>query len=235
MTATITKAPKLPKNTGKLTRTCQDTVFTTALVITALEKTWIAIQAQHAELPAVVITVASGSDGKQPKWGHFAALRWQHGTTKLPEILIAGEGLNRPVTDVLATLLHEAAHALAHVREIKDTSRQGRWHNKKFAALANELGLDAAKDDRIGWSVTTLQPDTENAYTTPLRALKKALTAWRLPETTGGTSRGSSNNGVTCQCTCPRRIRVSTTVLELGPITCGICSDDFTPGEEVSS
>ncbi|MFD1534873.1 hypothetical protein [Pseudonocardia aurantiaca] len=34
---------------------------------------------------------------------------------------------------------HEkAAHALAHVRGIKDTSRQGRWHNARFKALAEE-------------------------------------------------------------------------------------------------
>lgn len=221
MTATTTKPTK------KVTRTCQDS-FTIAQVITALEKTWTAIQAQHDELPAVVIAVASGTSGRQPVWGHFAALRWQHGTTKLPEILIAGEGLNRPVTDVLATLLHEAAHALAHVRGIKDTSRQGRWHNKKFAALAAELGLDAAKDERIGWSVTTLQPDTETAYKTSLRALEKALTAWRHPDTnTTGSSRSSSNNGVTCQCACARRIRLSVTAYQLGPITCGVCGEEF--------
>lgn len=226
MTATATKPTK------KLTRTCQDTGFTTARVITALEKAWTAIRARHDELPAVVITVASGSMTKHPVWGHFAAMRWQHGTTKLPEILIAGEGLNRPVTDVLATLLHETAHALGDVRGIKNTSRQGRWHNKKFAQLANELGLDAAKDDKIGWSVTTLQPDTETAYKAVLRALETALTAWRHPETSSSTSRSSSNNGATCQCGCPRRIRVSASVLELGPITCGICGDDFTSDDE---
>lgn len=231
MTATASK---------KLTRTCQDSPFTPSRVITALEKTWTAIQAQHDELPDAVIVVASGTSGRHPVWGHFAALRWQHGTAKLPEILIAGEGLNRPVTDILATLLHEAAHTLAHVRGIKDTSRQGRWHNKKFAQLANELGLDAAKDDKIGWSVTTLQSGTEDAYTTPLRALRKALTAWRHPDTnTAGTSRSSSNNGLTCQCGCDRRIRVSATVLEAGPITCGICGENFThedtDGQEASS
>lgn len=46
------------------------------------------------------------------------------------------------------------AHALAHVRGIKDTSRQGRWHNTKFKALAEELGIEVSKDPRIGWSPT---------------------------------------------------------------------------------
>ena len=231
-------APK-PKTTQtadhKLTRTCHDNGTTLGTVVTALEKTWAAIQQRHTDLPSVVITVASGTAGKHPVWGHFAALRWQQGTTKLPEVLIAGEGLNRPVTDVLATLLHESAHALANVRGIKDTSRQGRWHNKKFAELAGEVGLDVTKDDRIGWSLTTLTTETENVYTKPLRTLEKALTVWRHPEAATGLKRRNSNNGLTCQCACSRRIRVSATALEQGPITCGICGHDFAPDDQEAS
>ena len=38
---------------------------------------------------------------------------------------------------VLQVLLHEAAHALAFARGIKDTSRSGnRYHNRRFANLA---------------------------------------------------------------------------------------------------
>ncbi|WP_238487764.1 tyrosine-type recombinase/integrase [Actinoplanes flavus] len=66
------------------------------------------------------------------KWGHFASLRWQHGDRQLPEVLVSGEGLKRSPAEILVTLLHEAAHGLADVRGIQDTSRQGRWHNKKF-------------------------------------------------------------------------------------------------------
>src|SRR5690349_12971067 len=84
-------------------------------------------------------------------WGQFASLRWQHGGDRLPEVLVSGEGLNRSAVEVLTTLLHEATHALAYVREVKDTSRQGRWHNQRFATLAGELGLVAAKDDKLGW------------------------------------------------------------------------------------
>jgi hypothetical protein len=39
-------------------------------------------------------------------------------------------------------MLHEAVHALAHVRGVNDTSRGGEYHNKReFVALAGELGL----------------------------------------------------------------------------------------------
>jgi len=34
----------------------------------------------------------------------------------LAEVFVGGEGLRRGSADVLATLLHEAAHALEHVR-----------------------------------------------------------------------------------------------------------------------
>jgi hypothetical protein len=37
---------------------------------------------------------------------------------------------------VLGTLLHEAAHALADQRAIKDNSRQGRYHNARYRQLA---------------------------------------------------------------------------------------------------
>lgn len=214
-----------------LTRTCRDGSFTTARVITALEATWAAIKTRHAELPQVVITVAAGSTSKRPVWGHFARMRWQQGDDQLPEILIAGEGLKRPAGEVLATLLHEAAHALADVREIKDTSRQGRWHNQKFAALANELGLYVEKDQTIGWSLTTPRDDTLTSYATALHGLEGVLTAWRHPEIAVGATRTTSNNPRSCQCACPRRIRASQTVLDAGPITCGLCGDDCTPDD----
>jgi len=73
------------------------------------------------------------------------------------------------------TLLHEAAHALADVRGIKDTSRQGRWHNARFKALAAELGIEVTKDPRLGWSPTTLTEPTRTAYADNISALGAAL------------------------------------------------------------
>src|SRR5512135_2801935 len=56
-------------------------------------------------------------------------------------------------------MLHEAAHALATRRGIKDTSAAGnRYHNKRFVALAAELGLRGpdTPDKVTGWSDCTL-------------------------------------------------------------------------------
>jgi len=134
-----------------------------------------------------------------------------------------------PLADPGVTLLHEAAHGLADVRAIKDTSRQGRWHNKLFAGLAGELGLDATKDPRIGWSPCTLRLATADIYREVLDDLAMALSAYRHPEMAGGAGARNSNNPPACSCACPRRIRVAQSVLELGAITCRVCDSEFEP------
>ena len=65
-------------------------------------------------------------------------------------MFVGGEGLAWGPADVLATFLHEAAHALAQVRGINDTSRQGRWHNARFKSVAEEVGIAVSKDR--GWA-----------------------------------------------------------------------------------
>jgi hypothetical protein len=60
---------------------------------------------------------------------------------------------------VVEVMLHEAAHALAARRGIKDISAAGnRYHNKRFVALAAELGLRGpdVPDKITGWSHCTL-------------------------------------------------------------------------------
>ena len=179
--------------------------------------------------------------------GHFAAMRWADpkqantsdgepgdggdgelaGPVRLPEVFVGGEGLVRGAADVLGTLLHEAAHALAHVRGIKDTSRQGRWHNAKFKALAEELGIEVAKDPRIGWSPTTIPASTREDYAEVIDELGRVLRLHRSVEVVGGKEKKPIPPP--CVCECGRKIRVSPTVLVAGPITCGVCGTDFAP------
>jgi len=83
-------------------------------------------------------------------------------------------------------LLHEAAHALAHVRGIKDTSRQGRWHNARFKALAEEVGIEVSKDDRLGWSPTAIPTATRETYAEVIAELGRVLRLFRSVEITGG-------------------------------------------------
>lgn len=203
--------------------------FSSAGMVSALEHAWSGIRDRHDDVPPAVIIVGPGSPARPSmpmKWGHFVESQWQYGTDVLSEVLVSGEGLARSVDEVLATLLHEAAHGVAFVRKVQDTSRQGRWHNKRFAQLASELGLLVAQAPKIGWSVTTLAPGTLRGYGEVVEGLDAALKAYRHP-TAIGPSKATSRNGAVLVCTCGRKIRASMTVAAQGPIVCGVCDDVF--------
>jgi curved DNA-binding protein CbpA len=217
--------PPPPSGDTRLAAPDDDTTASRLLLV--LEDTWREIRRQHPEIPAVVIIIASGTAGRHPKWGHHAAERWQVASEQRTEIMISGEGLRRTAAEVLGTLLHEAAHALAAARGIKDTSRQGRYHNEKFAALARELGIDVAKDPRIGWSITTVPDPTAAAYADQLTALQAAMTLWRCDETLTTTTTRRSTNLIAATCPCARIIRVAASTLAAAPITCEACSGTF--------
>ena len=222
-----------------------------APMVAALESAWSAIQARHPELPAVVMVIGAGSgDRGGLRLGHFAAMRWSATDTDtdtdadsgagpdggaegagggpLAEVFVGGEGLARGPVDVLGTLLHEAAHALAHVRGVKDTSRQGRWHNAKFKAIAEEVGIAVEKDPRIGWSPTTVPDATRDDYARVVEQLRGALRMRRESEG-GGVAAPKKPGPPPCVCGCGRRIRVAVSVREMGPILCTVCGREFTP------
>ncbi len=50
-------------------------------VLTILEETWQAIRARHPEIPPVVIIIASGTTGRDARWGRFDTQRWTVYTT----------------------------------------------------------------------------------------------------------------------------------------------------------
>ena len=215
-------------------------VAISAPMVAALEAAWAAIRARHPELPAVVIVLGAGSGdrGGALRLGHFAAMRWSptdptsDGTgagAGLAEVFIGGEGLARGPVDVLGTLLHEAAHALAHVRGVQDTSRQGRWHNVRFKAIAEELGIAVEKDPKLGWSPTTVPDGPREAYAAVIAELGSALRMRRASETTGGGEKPKKPGPPALVCGCGRRIRASVSVREAGPIWCGVCEQEFTP------
>lgn len=66
--------------------------------------------------------------------------------------------MNRPVIESIATLVHEMTHQWCYERGVKDTSRGGTYHNKRFKAEAERRGLLIGYDSRIGWSVTKPGP-----------------------------------------------------------------------------
>lgn len=226
-------------------------------IVKALEAVWTEIVKRNPELPDVVMITGSGLDLLGAKWAHFWRERWidKNDKTKRPELFLSGERLYCGAELTLQSLLHEAAHALAEVRGIKDTSRQNRYHNREFVKCAQELGLDYTHekpDSTIGFSAVTLTEDGKAAYADVIAKLDKAIKI-HLPgfedygiSATGGdgthtmttaggsklrrrTVAGPSRNNLkaVCQCETPRIIRVSRSVLELGAISCGECGKNF--------
>jgi hypothetical protein len=202
-----------------------------SLLVAALERTWQTIRQNHHDVPDSVLVVASGTEGKRLNLGHFAPHRWQVAGADRHEVLIGGEGLQRGPVEVLGTLLHEAAHGLAQARGVQDTSRQGRYHNRRYATLARELGLEVTSVQPIGWSATTVPEPTADRYAAQLEQLAAALVLWRRQEHRIGTGT-RSRNLLACTCGCGRRIRAAKATLAEAPILCALCEDPFQPDDQ---
>jgi hypothetical protein len=218
--------------TPRLTVARQDSDGIAGPLITALERAWTAIRRNHPELPPAVFITGSGCEpGRSDmlRLGHFAASRWTGSDGELDEIFVGGEGLERGARAVFATELHEGVHCLARVRGIQDTSRQGRYHNMRFKALAEEVGLEIDRHPVIGWSLTTLPEATAHRYAAVIEDLEQAITIFRCHEGSGGSEATRKPGPLPCLCSCipVRRIRVAPAVLAIGPILCGVCGHPF--------
>lgn len=158
-----------------------------------------------------------------------------------PEALI-GESSSACGTQLgFERLLHEAAHGLAAAREIRDTSRAGRYHNRRFLLLASELGLAHPVEPHAssGFSQVTMLVDTRERYAATIERLEHALGAHHdAVSGDGGVLRafrgpaarhGSSGGGVRVKavCGCGRNVRVVPSVLAQASIVCGACQQPF--------
>lgn len=89
-------------------------------------------------------------------YGHVSVYEvWQSGDANRRELNIGAGTINRPIENVVATMLHEMVHIYCMQNGIKDTSRGGAYHNKKFKEQAEARDLIIDHSESIGWSVTT--------------------------------------------------------------------------------
>ncbi|MER5511543.1 hypothetical protein ABT052_40460 [Streptomyces sp. NPDC002766] len=222
-------------------------------IIAALESTWGAIQKHHPDVPDVVIVTGTGRGRRKNAltWGHHSVDRWLDAAAagRKAELFVSGEAIAKGGEMVVETMLHEAGHALAAVRGIRDTSCAGRWHNRRFADLARELGLEPPKKAQkvIGFSEALITAATVGRYAAQLRRLDAAaLARIEVPEDDksqqepqsednpgprGGRGRAGKRVAVECGCTPPRRMQVSPAFLDDAPVLCGRCRTEFQPPE----
>ena len=102
-------------------------------------------------LPVPIITVQS----KPGTMGHCSVAKvWQRKEDKTHELNIAAEVLNYPVEETIDTMLHEMVHLYCRQHDIKEVSRGGKYHNKRFKAIAEEHGLTCVPCGQYGWNTT---------------------------------------------------------------------------------
>lgn len=123
-------------------------------IVAFLEDAYDVLNIKYFEgaLPKAVITIQSS-----PKaYGHFTPWdAWKENDTGYKEINLGAETLNRPIENVIATLIHEMVHFSNWCSNIKDCSRGGYYHSKKFKIEAEKRGLIIEYDKTIGYSPTS--------------------------------------------------------------------------------
>lgn len=105
------------------------------------------------ELHRPVITIYANPG----TYGHFTPWKsWDDSATGegREEINLSADQMNRDLIDIMATLVHEMCHLYCHMHGIKDTSRQGRYHNANFKAVAIAHGLRCRSGEHYGFHVT---------------------------------------------------------------------------------
>ncbi|MFJ6686972.1 hypothetical protein [Streptomyces werraensis] len=180
----------------------------------------------------------------------WADIQQHHG--ELPDLAAPESLINETVSvcgpgPSFERLLHEAVHGVAAARGIRDTSRAGRYHNRRFLAVASELGLDHPAEAHVstGFSLVRMRPETQRLYSPTAERLQLALDAHSAEDRgarrvfLGPAARfGSVGGGVRVKavCGCGRNLRVVRSVLVKAPILCGSCGEPFltpTPAEEL--
>ena len=241
-TTTTAKAQPTPK--GKATVNLADADLSPA--VKAIETAYRAIRRRHPDVPAATIVVKRD----ERAWGHTTVAKvWGPKGAKSAdrlEIMISGENLSRGAKAVVATLLHEAAHARNLANDVLDTDVNGR-HNRKFAESAELLGLTVKDAGRLGWTVTSLTPTQAKAWASVIatveRGLAKAAAARHAaakvnPTTgkpvpvpgisiTGPRTRTGNRNLARATCGCGKVIRASLGVLADCRPTCQTCGEAF--------
>lgn len=217
-------------------------------IISAFEFTWESIHQKHPDLPTnVVFVMGTGNQRGSIRLGSFRNSFWNPVTKSVEvmepadentpivvesahEVFIGGETMAQGAERVLETLLHEAAHALATARGIKETSSNGRYHNKRFVQLAEELTLehdpDAAVPSGVGKSEVVLTDLTKKIYENELKDLANVVSVG-IDNDRSKLKKQKSPNLLKCVCGCGHIVRMSLKVMYTAKPTCSDCGETF--------
>lgn len=188
------------------------------------------------ELPTPIITVQS----KPGSMGHSSVAKvWRKPNAQTYELNIAAEVLDYPIEETLDTIIHEMVHLYCREHQIKECSRGGAYHNKKFKAEAEKRGLTCIyTGEKYGWNTTPGDNLVEYALEKGWSEIRigrgGSLQGIRIPgekgtkegekQPTGG-KRKSSTRKYICP-TCGMSVRATKEVF----IICGNCQERMFEG-----
>lgn len=242
-------------SSASVTANPADDPATASTLIAACESAWRDIQSHHPELPDVVMVLGTGVErGRLVKLGHWWGGQWVADGQPRGEVLLAGEALHLEPARVFEVLLHEAAHGINAARGVKDTSRGGRYHNKRFADTARQVLLRVRAMPPYGLAATDLTPSVLDRYGPTIEGLGDAMRIARqlraglrvgadggeIGGTIDGTKTGGKDTGdgqpkagaKATACGCGRKMRMAPSTLAAGPVVCGLCGNEFKSGAE---
>lgn len=201
----------------------------------ALDALWTAIRQEIHPLPPARITLSPetlSTDHGPHRW-HVDT---RDGT--LTGMVVDSETLARGSEAALTHLLHEAAHVRCWQEGVQDVTTRGRYHNRRFLAASVDVGMRwpfVGALPRLGYPSPQPTAETLRLYDAEVKALAPAISTYLPYLAPKPASRRSTPQAarlpIACRCDPPRLGRMSRTVLELGPILCGVCNHEFTPEE----
>lgn len=217
-------------------------------ILNAVNALWREIQHNNPGTPNVSIVLQASEYAH----GHFAPGSWtdQNGAS-IHELMLSTVSLALSTNDggvikTVSTLLHEAAHAYAYANGLKDTSRQGRYHNGTFKTLAERFGCDVKPHPAIGHVTDGITNAARALYASHIEALNSAVTVFRrsagfdlaglFGTLTGGhagpvarkprKAYGSDSLTVICECD-SEGYRIPKALYDTATLHCHECESDY--------
>ena len=163
--------------------------------------------------------------------GHFTHFKpWKAGEEQFHEIFLSAPSFARGAVATLGTLLHEVAHSLDLQNGIQGTTAEG-YHNKKFKATAESLGLEIGQVKGKGWTDTKVPDSCVARWQEAYDIIENALTLTAFADGKAG-KKGRNKNLKVAMCQCGEKIRLSASVLEKCAPMCQNCESEFRAQDE---
>lgn len=193
-------------------------------ILTAI---WDTIRSDLPRLPAAHITVTPTA----PPADHGPE-RWSILDGRLQGLVISRETLAEGSDSVVTMLRHEAAHVMCWLDDVRDTARQGAYHNRSFLDSAVRAGLVWPEGEGAGargFADPRLSAATRDRHPGTLLELDQVIPAvlTDLQPARQGPKR-AQRPSFQCGCNPPRRIWAAQSTADAGEIVCGICGKTFT-------